>query len=60
MLIHWDCLEKMDKLIEQWVVIDAIITDPPYWTVKNLNYWRWKNSNKSWDTKIELKLLLDK
>jgi len=21
----------MDKLIEQWVKVDAIITDPPYW-----------------------------
>ena len=31
-LIHWDCLEEMDKLIEQWVKVDAIITDPPYWT----------------------------
>jgi DNA modification methylase len=26
----WDCLEKMDELIEQWVKVDAIITDPPY------------------------------
>lgn len=25
-----DCLEVMDKLIEEGVVIDAIITDPPY------------------------------
>jgi len=32
MIIHWDCLEEMDKLIEQWVKVDAIITDPPYWT----------------------------
>ena len=30
-LIHWDCLEEMDKLIEQWIKVDAIITDPPYW-----------------------------
>lgn len=27
--ILWDCLEEMDKLIEQWVKVDAIITDPP-------------------------------
>ena len=32
MLIQWECLEEMDKLIEQWIVVDAIITDPPYWT----------------------------
>jgi site-specific DNA-methyltransferase (adenine-specific) len=29
-LIHGDCLEEMDKLIEQDVKVDAIITDPPY------------------------------
>jgi len=29
-LINWDCLEEMDKLIEQWVKVDTIITDPPY------------------------------
>ena len=28
----WDCLEVMDQLITQWVKVDAIITDPPYWT----------------------------
>ena len=27
-----DCLEYMDKLIEQCVTVDAIITDPPYGT----------------------------
>ena len=26
-LINWDCLEEMDKLIEQWIKVDAIITD---------------------------------
>ena len=31
-LIQGDCLEEMDKLIEQGVVVDAIITDPPYGT----------------------------
>ncbi len=31
-LINWECLEEMDKLIEQWVKVDAIITDPPYGT----------------------------
>ena len=33
-LIKWDCLEEMDKLIEQWIKVDAIITDPPYWYIK--------------------------
>ena len=25
-----DCLEEMDKLIKQGVIVDAIITSPPY------------------------------
>ena len=29
-LFNGDCLEVMDKLIEQGVKVDAIITDPPY------------------------------
>jgi len=33
MILHnGDCLEVMDKLIEQGVKVDAIITDPPYGT----------------------------
>ena len=31
-LYHGDCLEIMDKLIEQGVKIDMILTDPPYGT----------------------------
>jgi len=31
-LIHGECLEEMDILIEKGVVVDAIITDPPYGT----------------------------
>ena len=37
-VILWDCLEEMDKLIEQWVKVDAIITDPPYLLD---NHWGW-------------------
>lgn len=29
-LFQDDCLKVMDYLIEQGVVVDAIITDPPY------------------------------
>ena len=29
-LIHGDCLEQMDILIDKGVQVDAIITDPPY------------------------------
>jgi len=31
-LINGDCLEEMDKLIDDWVEVDAIICDPPYGT----------------------------
>lgn len=31
-LYNGDCLEAMDKLIEEGVVVDCIITDPPYGT----------------------------
>ena len=31
-LYNGDCLEIMDKLIEAGIVVDAIITDPPYGT----------------------------
>jgi site-specific DNA-methyltransferase (adenine-specific) len=30
-LINNDCLKAMDELIAQGVIVDAIITDPPYW-----------------------------
>lgn len=31
-LIQGDCLEVIDKLIEEGITVDAIITDPPYGT----------------------------
>ena len=31
-LFHGDCLEVMDRLIEQGVKVDMILTDPPYGT----------------------------
>ena len=31
-LLHGDCLEQMDKLIERSVRVDMILTDPPYGT----------------------------
>lgn len=31
-LINWECLEEMDKLIEEGIKVDAIICDLPYWT----------------------------
>jgi len=37
-LYKGDCLEVMDRLIEQGVVVDAIITDPPYNIAKDNNF----------------------
>lgn len=31
-LIHGDCLEEMDKLIDDGVKVDLVLTDPPYGT----------------------------
>ncbi len=31
-LYHGDCLEVMDRLIEQGIVVDMILTDPPFGT----------------------------
>jgi len=36
-LINWEALEEMDKLIEQWVKVDAIIIDPPYKVISGWN-----------------------
>lgn len=33
-LIHGDCLEEMQKLIDDGVKVDMILTDPPYGTTK--------------------------
>lgn len=34
----WDCLDVMDLLIQEWIKVDAIITDPPYLLD---NHWGW-------------------
>jgi len=43
-MINGEALQEMDKLIEQGIVVDAIITDPPYGT-----------SSCSWDSVIDFK-----
>ena len=51
-LYQGDCLEIMDKLIEQGVKVDAIITDPPYNASKNNNFntIKSKNGNKKYNS----------
>ena len=41
-LYNGDCLEVMDKLIEQGIIVDAIITDPPYGKL-NKTKTKWDN-----------------
>ena len=48
-LYKGDCLEIMDKLIEEGVKVDMVLTDPPYGTTK-----------LKWDSQIDLKLFWDK
>ena len=36
-----DCIEQMQKMIDEGVQVDSIVTDPPY----ELNFM-----NKSWDS----------
>ena len=46
-LYNGDCLEVMDKLIEEGVKVDTIITSPPY------------NIGKEYEKKEELNIYLD-
>ena len=46
-LIKGDCLEIMNKLIEQEVQIDLILCDPPYGIMNG-----WKNATIEWDIAI--------
>ena len=52
MIIHWDCLEEMDKLIEQWIKVDAIITDPPYNLVEKMGWsiHLFRQNEKDWSS----------
>lgn len=62
-LIYWECLEEMDKLIEQWVKVDAIITDPPYNIARDNNFttmWRSGIDFWEWDKWADLLSWIDK
>lgn len=52
-LIHWDALVEMDKLIEQGVKVNAIITDPPFNIARDNNFSTmknkyWKPAHRKW------------
>lgn len=53
-LYNGEALEIMDKLISEGVVVDAIITDPPYGTMKGIDKSSALNyENHDWDVSIE-------
>jgi DNA modification methylase len=56
-LYNGEALEVMDKLIAEGITVDAIITDPPYGTIKSLTKDDWAKKSKEWDTTIDTKNL---
>lgn len=61
-LIHGDCLEEMNKLIDESVKVDLILTDPPYGTIRGLTLNHTKNFKKElieWDTPIPIKPMFE-
>ena len=58
-LINGDCLEEMQKLIDDGVKVDLILTDPPYGTVKGLDLDGWKNQSIGWDNQLPTKEMFD-
>lgn len=62
-LIKGDCLEVMDKLIEEGVIVDAIITDPPYNIARDNNFntmGRQGIDFGEWDKEADLLTWIDK
>lgn len=48
-LINGDCIEEMQKLIEEEVKVDLVLTDPPYGT-----------TNNNWDIQLDFMEIWDK
>lgn len=47
MLINGDCLEEIDKLIEQGVKVDLTVTSPPYDNLRTYN-----GNNEQWNESV--------
>lgn len=58
-LINGDCLEEMQKLIDEGVKVDLILTDPPYGTIKGVNLKGWTNQTSEWDNQLPTKEMFD-
>ena len=58
-LIQGDCITEMQKLIDEGVKVDLVLTDPPYGTIKGMNLKGWETQNTSWDTLLDTKLMFE-
>jgi len=56
-----DCFVGMKKMVNQEIKVDAIITDPPYGTIKSLErlLWEGDKSKTYWDNAFEPKRIYD-
>ena len=56
-----DCFAGMKKMVNQGIKVDAIITDPPYGTIKSLErlLWEGDKSKTYWDNAFEPKRIYD-
>ncbi len=60
-LINGECIEVMNGLIAQGVIVDHILTDIPYGTVQGLTIEGWKNKGvvPQWDNVIDKHKMFD-
>lgn len=60
-LINGECISTMNYLIDKNIVVDHIITDIPYGTVKGLSIEGWKNKGNipMWDSPIDVKEMIE-
>ena len=62
-LYNGDCLEVMDKLIEEGVKVDCILTDPPYMIARKNNFHTMGRKGidfGEWDKDVDLFSWLDR
>lgn len=62
-LYNGDCLEVMDKLIEEGVKVDFILTDPPYMIARKNNFYTMGRKGidfGEWDKDVDLFSWLDR
>ncbi len=60
-IYNMDCFVGMKKMIKQGMKVDAIITDPPYGTIKGIesHLWNGDKSKTYWDNAFEPKRIYD-